>query len=83
MQDKILSTLRRFWRGFLAFTPGQKVVTVAVGLALVVGGFTFSSWASKPDYAPLFTSTPTRRRTNWPPTAPRSWCRRRTSTTCG
>ena len=56
MQDKILSTLQRFWRGFLAFTPGQKVVTVAVGLALVVGGFAFSSWASKPSYAPLFTN---------------------------
>jgi len=56
MQDKILSTLQRFWRGFLAFTPGQKVVTVAVGLALVIGGFAFSSWASKPSYAPLFTN---------------------------
>ena len=56
MQEKILSTLQRLWRGFLAFTPGQKVVTVAVGLALVVGGFTFSSWASKPSYAPLFTN---------------------------
>src|SRR6195952_877274 len=56
MQDKVLSTLQRFWRGFLAFTPGQKVVTVAVGLALVIGGFAFSSWASKPSYAPLFTN---------------------------
>jgi flagellar M-ring protein FliF len=56
MQEKLLSTLRRIWRGFLAFTPGQKVVTVAVGLALVIGGFTFSSWASKPSYAPLFTN---------------------------
>ncbi len=56
MQEKILSTLQRFWRGFLAFTPGQKVVTVALGLALVIGGFAFSSWASKPSYAPLFTN---------------------------
>ena len=56
MQEKIVSTLQRLWRGFLAFTPGQKVVTVAVGLALVIGGFTFSSWASKPSYAPLFTN---------------------------
>ncbi|HEV2888027.1 MAG TPA: flagellar basal-body MS-ring/collar protein FliF [Jatrophihabitans sp.] len=56
MQDKILSTLQRFWRSFLAFTPGQKVVTLAVGLALVIGGFTFSSRASKPSYAPLFTN---------------------------
>lgn len=56
MQQKILATLQRFWRGFLAFTPGQKVVTIAVGLALIVGGFAFSSWASKPSYAPLFTN---------------------------
>jgi flagellar M-ring protein FliF len=56
MQEKILSTLQRFWRGFLAFTPGQKAVTIAVGLALLIGGFTFSSWASKPSYAPLFTN---------------------------
>lgn len=56
MQEKLLSTLQRLWRGFLAFTPGQKVVTVAVGLALLIGGFTFSNWASKPSYAPLFTN---------------------------
>lgn len=56
MQQKILATLQRFWRGFLAFTPGQKAVTIAAALALVVGGFGFSSWASKPSYAPLFTN---------------------------
>lgn len=56
MQQKVLATLQRFWRGFLAFTPGQKAVTIAAALALVVGGFAFSSWASKPSYAPLFTN---------------------------
>ncbi|MDQ2958599.1 MAG: flagellar M-ring protein FliF [Actinomycetota bacterium] len=56
MQQKILATLQRFWRGFLAFTPGQKAVTVAAALALIIGGFVFSSWASKPSYAPLFTN---------------------------
>lgn len=56
MQQKILDTLQRFWRGFLAFTPGQKAVTIAAALALVIGGFVFSSWASKPSYAPLFTN---------------------------
>ncbi|HEU5271347.1 MAG TPA: flagellar basal-body MS-ring/collar protein FliF [Jatrophihabitans sp.] len=56
MQQKILATLQRFWRGFLAFTPGQKAVTVAAVLGLVVGGYLFSSWASKPSYAPLFTN---------------------------
>src|SRR5947208_16617586 len=56
MQQKILATLQRFWRGFLAFTPGQKAVTIAAALSLVIGGFMFSSWAAKPSYAPLFTN---------------------------
>jgi len=56
MQQKIMATVQRFWRGFLAFTPGQKAVTIAAALALVVGGFAFSSWAAKPSYAPLFTN---------------------------
>ena len=56
MKDKVLETAQRLWRGFLAFTPGQKAVTIAAILALTVGGYAFSSWASKPDYAPLFTN---------------------------
>jgi flagellar M-ring protein FliF len=56
MQQKILGTLQRFWRSFLAFTPGQKAVTIAAALGLVIGGFLFSSWAAKPSYAPLFTN---------------------------
>ncbi|MCW2540429.1 MAG: fliF [Frankiales bacterium] len=56
MKDQILGKAQRFWKGFLAFTPGQKVVTVAAILALVVGGYVFSTWASKPSYAPLFTN---------------------------
>jgi flagellar M-ring protein FliF len=56
VKDKALETAQRFWRGFLAFTPGQKAVTIAAILALSVGGYLFSSWASKPDYAPLFTN---------------------------
>ncbi|MGX7681053.1 flagellar basal-body MS-ring/collar protein FliF [Jatrophihabitans sp. DSM 45814] len=56
MKDQVLSQLQRFWRGFLAFTPGQKVVTVAAVLALGIGGWLFSSWASTPSYAPLFTN---------------------------
>lgn len=56
MQQKIMATLQRFWRGFLAFTPGQKAVTIAAVLGLAIGGFLFSSWAAKPSYAPLFTN---------------------------
>jgi len=56
MQDKIVGQAKRLWNGFLSFTPGQKAVTIAAVLALVIGGFWFSSWASKPSYAPLFTN---------------------------
>lgn len=56
MQQKIMAQAKRFWNGFLAFTPGQKAVTVAAIIALIIGGFWFSSWASKPSYAPLFTN---------------------------
>lgn len=56
MQQKLLAALQRYWRAFLAFTPGQKAVTVAAALAVLVGGYVFSSWASKPSYAPLFTN---------------------------
>ena len=56
MQQKILATLQRFWRGFQSFTAGQKAVTIAAVVGLVIGGFWFSSWAAKPSYAPLFTN---------------------------
>ncbi len=56
MQQKIIAQAKRFWNGFLSFTPGQKAVTIAAVLALVIGGFLFASWASKPSYAPLFTN---------------------------
>jgi flagellar M-ring protein FliF len=56
MKDQVLARAQRFWKGFLAFTPGQKAVTIAAILALTVGGYLFSSWASKPSYGPLFTN---------------------------
>jgi flagellar M-ring protein FliF len=56
MKDQIVGALQRFWRGFLSFTPGQKVVTVAAIIALSIGGYAFSTWAAKPTYAPLFTN---------------------------
>jgi flagellar M-ring protein FliF len=40
----------------MSFTPGQKAVTIVAALAVVVGGFLFSTWAGKPTYAPLFTN---------------------------
>ena len=56
MKDRVLAFLRRVGRDFMAFTPGQKAVTIVAGIAIVVGGYMFSTWASKPDYAPLFTN---------------------------
>jgi flagellar M-ring protein FliF len=56
MRDKFAHTLRRGTSTFAAFTPGQKAVTIAAVLAIAVGGYFFSTWASKPSYAPLFSN---------------------------
>jgi|KBSSwiStaDraftv2_1062776.scaffolds.fasta_scaffold30443_3 flagellar M-ring protein FliF len=55
-QDKAKAFAGKLWSDFKAFTPGQKAVTLAAVLALVVGGFLFSTWKSEPAYAPLYTS---------------------------
>lgn len=41
---------------FSGFTTGQKAMTAIAVVAVLVGGAMFASWASKPTYAPLFTS---------------------------
>jgi flagellar M-ring protein FliF len=56
VKDQILARLQGFWKGFLGFTPGQKAVTIAAVVALAIGGYVFSTWASSPNYAPLFTN---------------------------
>jgi flagellar M-ring protein FliF len=38
------------------FTAGQKTVTALVVVGLLIGGYLFSSWASKATYAPLFSN---------------------------
>ena len=44
-------------RSLLAgFTSGQKAVTGIALVALLVGGFFFTSWASKPSLVPVFTN---------------------------
>jgi flagellar M-ring protein FliF len=37
------------------FTTGQKAVTAVAIVGVLLGSYLFTSWASKPDYAPLFT----------------------------
>lgn len=38
------------------FTAGQKTVTALIVVVLIAGGYFFSSWASKPNYTPLFSN---------------------------
>jgi flagellar M-ring protein FliF len=56
VKTKLTGAGKKIWKDFLAFTPGQKAVTIAAVLALVIGGYLFSSYASRPSYAPLFTN---------------------------
>jgi flagellar M-ring protein FliF len=60
MKNGIMDTARalgaRAWTSFRAFSAGQKAVTVAAALGLVVGAFMLLSWHSSPTYAPLFTN---------------------------
>ncbi|HEY3736461.1 MAG TPA: flagellar basal-body MS-ring/collar protein FliF [Jatrophihabitans sp.] len=56
VQEKALGFAQKLWNDFKAFTPGQKAATTAAILALVVGGVLFSTWKSKPNYAPLYTN---------------------------
>lgn len=50
------TAVHRSTRTFSGFTLGQKVVTVAALLSVVVGGLLFSNWASRPTYTPLFSN---------------------------
>lgn len=50
---RVREGLKRFASGF---TPGQKAVTAAAVVAVVVGAVAFMSFAGKPNYVPLFTN---------------------------
>jgi flagellar M-ring protein FliF len=54
MTDRLPAPVRRVADSFKSFTPGQKAVTVAAILALVIGGYFFATWAAKPSYSILF-----------------------------
>ena len=56
MKDRALEIAKRGTRLFGSFTAGQKAVTIIGIIALAVGGFAFSTWASTPTYAPLFSN---------------------------
>ncbi len=56
MTDRLPAPVRKVGDSFKSFTPGQKAVTVAAVLALLVGGYFFATWASKPSYSALFSN---------------------------
>jgi flagellar M-ring protein FliF len=56
VKDKAQAVGKKVWGEFQAFSAGQKAVTVAAAAALIIGGYLFSTWASKPTYSPLFTN---------------------------
>ncbi len=56
MRNTMSGNFTKGMRSFGAFTVGQKVVTVLAVIGLIAGGVFFSSWATKPTYAPLFTN---------------------------
>jgi flagellar M-ring protein FliF len=58
MSDKFSGALGRGKQLLAGFTTGQKVMTLLALVALIGGGLAFSSWASKPTYAPLYSNLP-------------------------
>ena len=60
MTDRLPAPVRRVTDTFRSFTPGQKAVTIAAVLALVVGGYFFATWAAKPSYSILFNNLSTK-----------------------
>jgi flagellar M-ring protein FliF len=56
MRNRATDSFKRLGQGFAAFSPGQKTVAIIAVVAILVGGFLFSSWVSKPTYTPLFSN---------------------------
>jgi flagellar M-ring protein FliF len=60
MTDRLPAPVRRVTSTFNGFTPGQKAVTIFAVIALLVGGYFFATWASKPSYSILFNNLSTK-----------------------
>ena len=60
MTDRLPAPVRRVTDTFRSFTPGQKAVTIAAVIALVIGGYFFATWAAKPSYSILFNNLSTK-----------------------
>ncbi|NHC47094.1 flagellar basal-body MS-ring/collar protein FliF [Motilibacter aurantiacus] len=55
MPTNVKGLVEKPLRAFRSFTPGQKAVSIIAVVALLIGGYFFTTWSSKPNYAPLFT----------------------------
>ena len=55
MPARIQGFLESVRRMFAGFTTGQKAVTGIAVVGVVVAAYLFTSWASEPSYAPLYT----------------------------
>src|SRR4051812_22643647 len=60
MTDRLPAPVRRVADTFRSFTAGQKAVTAAALIALIVGAYFFATWASKPTYSALFSNLSTK-----------------------
>jgi flagellar M-ring protein FliF len=56
MTGILSSLLRRMRMTMDGFTPGQRAMTALGVVALILGGYFFTTWASKPAYLPLFSN---------------------------
>jgi len=55
MNDLLTKVRDQLKQIFDGFTTGQKTVTAIAVVGVLLGGYVFTSWASKPSYSPLFT----------------------------
>lgn len=55
MPPKLQALLTRIGAALKSFTVGQRTLAILAVAVLAMGGFALTSWASKPDYSPLFT----------------------------
>src|SRR3954451_11479672 len=60
MTDRLPAPVRRVADTFKSFTPGQKAVTIAAVIGLIIGGYFFATWASTPTYSILFNNLSTK-----------------------
>jgi flagellar M-ring protein FliF len=56
MPEQLGQLSSSFRRIFSGFTSGQKAVTFFAVIAILLGGYAFTSWAAKPSMVPLFTN---------------------------